>query len=88
MFLPDQNIMVEQVKFTYFLLEKVFLKKTKTIQEQENKQVKVLKVFKPGTHKKTKNRLKKFLQKVLEIMKLRKNQMKLKNLEKEMIELN
>ena len=35
MFLPDQNIMVEQVKFTYFLLEKVFLKKQKQFKSKK-----------------------------------------------------
>ena len=39
--------MIEETKFTYSPLQKVFWKQTKTIKDQERKQVKALKVLKP-----------------------------------------
>ena len=41
----DQNRKIEQVKFTYSHLGKVFEKQTKTIEEQRQKQVKALEVL-------------------------------------------
>ena len=38
--------MIEEVKFAYSSLQKVFEKQSKTIQEQRNKQVEALKVLK------------------------------------------
>ena len=42
--------MIEQAKFTYSLLGKVFVKQMKTIEDQERKQVEALKVLKPVEH--------------------------------------
>ena len=44
---PDQRKMIEQVKFAYSLLRKVFEKQTKTIEEQRKKQVEALEVLDP-----------------------------------------
>ena len=43
----DKSRMIEETKFTYSPLQKVFWKQTKTIKDQERKQVKALKVLKP-----------------------------------------
>ena len=47
---PDQGGMIEQAKLTYSPLGKAFEKKTKTIKDQEEKQVEALKVLKPVEH--------------------------------------
>ena len=49
--LPDQCRIIEQAKFTYSPLGKAFEKETKTIEEQEQKQVKALEVLKPEENK-------------------------------------
>ena len=41
-FLPDQSRVIEQAKFTYFLLGIVFEKQIKTIEDEEEKQIKAL----------------------------------------------
>ena len=43
----DKSRMIEETKFTYSPFQKVFWKQTKTIKDQERKQVKALKVLKP-----------------------------------------
>ena len=40
---PDQRRVIEQAKFKYFPLGKAFKKQTKTIEDQEEKQIKALK---------------------------------------------
>ena len=49
----NQNRIIEQAKFTYSPLGKVFGKQIKTIEEQGKKQVEALKVLKPNTQKLT-----------------------------------
>ena len=49
--LPNQCRIIEQAKFTYSPLGKAFEKETKTIEEQEQKQVKALEVLKPEENK-------------------------------------
>ena len=44
----DQSRIIEQAKFTYSPLGKVFEIQTKTIEEQEKKQVEALEVLKPN----------------------------------------
>ena len=44
----DRSKIIEQAKFTYFLLAKEFEKQTKTIEGQRTKQIEALKVLKPG----------------------------------------
>ena len=47
----EQSRITEQTKFTYSPLGKAFEKQIKTIEEQEKKQIKVLKVLKPEENK-------------------------------------
>ena len=47
---PDQSRLIEQAKFTYSSLGKAFKKQIKTIEDQGEKQVEVLKVLKPVEH--------------------------------------
>ena len=49
----DQSRIIEQARFTYSQLGKAFEKQTKTIEEQEKKQVDALEVLKPITQKLT-----------------------------------
>ena len=49
----DHKIVTEQAKFAYFPLGKAFEKQTKTIEEQEKKQVEILEILDP--EKKSKN---------------------------------
>ena len=46
-FLSNQGQIIEQAKFTYYPLEKAFVKQSKTIEDQGRKQFKALKVLKP-----------------------------------------
>ena len=50
----DQKIVTEQAKFAYFPLGKAFEKQTKTIEEQEKKQVEILEILDPEKKSKTK----------------------------------
>ena len=45
--------MMEQAKFTYYPLAKTLEKQTKTIEEQGEKHVKALKIFKPDAQQST-----------------------------------
>ena len=42
MLFPDQGRVIEQAKFTYFILEKAFEKQTKAIRNHEEKQMKTI----------------------------------------------
>ena len=69
----DQSRIIEKVKFTYSPLSGTFEKQIKTIEEQEKKQVKALKVLKPGKNQELKTIEGLFQKKKNEIMKLKIN---------------
>ena len=82
----DQSRIIEKVKFTYSPLSGTFEKQIKTIEEQEKKQVKALKVLKPEKNQELKTIEGLFQKRKNEIMKLKINQMKLKNGKKKLNE--
>ena len=69
--------MIEQAKFAYSRLGKVFEKQTKAIEEQGKKQFEALDVFKP--EKKWKKKVKGLFPKIWELMKKKMKQIKIKN---------